>query len=68
MKRNNYAQNKYISLAEAADLLGCTDRTIRQMCADGRLKAYKLGARFVRLRVDEIEAALQPIGAAALDD
>ena len=34
--------------------------TIRDMIADGRLKAYKLGDRVVRLRRSEIDAALQP--------
>jgi excisionase family DNA binding protein len=64
LKRNNYG-GKYVTLAEAADYLGVTDRTIRAMVADGRLKAYKLGARVVRLRIDEIDAALQPLGGAA---
>jgi excisionase family DNA binding protein len=55
----------YITQQEAADHLGVTDRTIRQMIADGRLRAYRLGPRVVRLRLDEIEAALQPFGGAA---
>jgi excisionase family DNA binding protein len=52
----------YIKQKEAAAILGVTDRTIRQMCADGRLRGYSLG-RVIRLRLDEVEAALQPIGA-----
>jgi len=53
----------YIKQKEAAAILGVTDRTIRQMCADGRLRGYSLGRRVIRLRLDEVEAALQPIGA-----
>jgi hypothetical protein len=30
------------------------------MIADGRLKAYHLGPRIVRLRLSEVEAALTP--------
>jgi excisionase family DNA binding protein len=30
----------YLSMTETAELLGCTTRTIRQMVADGRLRAY----------------------------
>jgi excisionase family DNA binding protein len=51
----------YITQGETAELLGVTDRTIRNMISDGRLKAYTLGTRVVRLRLDEVQAALQPI-------
>lgn len=51
----------YITQQEAAKLLGLTDRTVRNMIADGRLLAYQLGPRVIRLRLDEVEAALQPI-------
>jgi len=51
----------YITQKEAAELLGLTDRTVRNMIADGRLLAYQLGPRVIRLRLDEVEAALQPI-------
>ncbi|MGE3842423.1 MAG: helix-turn-helix domain-containing protein [Vicinamibacterales bacterium] len=53
----------YITQQEAADILGVTDRTIRNMAAQGRLRAYRLGPRMIRLRLDEVEAALQPIRA-----
>jgi hypothetical protein len=35
------------------------------MIADGRLKAYDLGPRVVRLRLDEIDAAMKPYGGVA---
>lgn len=53
----------WITQQEAADILGCTDRTVRTMCAEGRLRGYRLGKRMIRLRLDEVEAALQPMGA-----
>jgi excisionase family DNA binding protein len=56
-------RHTYITQQQAADILGVTDRTIRSMIADKRLKGYSLGARVIRLRLDEVEAALQPIGA-----
>ena len=55
----------YMTMAEAAEYLGVTDRTIRQMTVDGRLKSYSLGRRVVRLRRDEIDAAMKPFGGAA---
>jgi excisionase family DNA binding protein len=51
----------YISIADAATYLGLTTRTVRQMIADGRLRGYRSGSRIVRLRVDEIDADMQPI-------
>jgi excisionase family DNA binding protein len=64
--RSNKLQHScYLSVAETADYLGVTTRTVRQMVSDGRLTAYRLGARVVRLRRDEIDAAMQPFGGAA---
>ena len=53
----------YITQVEAGDILGVTDRTIRSMIADGRLKGYRLGKGVIRLRLDEVEGALQPMRA-----
>jgi hypothetical protein len=36
------------------------------MIADGRLRGYALGSRIIRLRLDEVENALAPIGASAV--
>ena len=54
-----------VSRQQAAEMLGVTVRTVRSMIADGRLRGYRLGDRVVRLRLDEIEAALVPCGGAA---
>lgn len=54
-------QQKYVSQTEVATMLGVTDRTVRSMISDGRLRGYRLG-RTVRLRLDEVEAALIPYG------
>lgn len=56
---------RYITILEAAEYLGVTDRTVRKMVSDGRLTAYRSGRRVVRLRIDEIDAAMQPFGGAA---
>lgn len=61
----SHAGRAYISINEAADYLGVTSRTIRQMVADGRLRAYRSGQRLVRLRIEEIDAAMKPFGGAA---
>ena len=55
---------RYVTIVQAAEYIGVTDRTIRQMIADGRLTGYRSGSRLVRLRIDEIDAAMQPFGGA----
>ena len=49
-----------MSISDVATYLNVTTRTVQQMIADGRLLAYRLGPRIVRLRRDEIDAALTP--------
>jgi excisionase family DNA binding protein len=55
----------YVSINDAAEYLGVTTRTIRQMIADGRLCGYRSGPRLVRLRLNEIDEAMKPFGGAA---
>ena len=47
---------------KTADYLGCDRITIHNMLRDGRLKAYTLGPRMLRIRLSDIESALQPYG------
>jgi len=58
------ADDKLVSIAEAATYLDVNERTIRNMLTDGRLKAYKLGRRIVRIRLSDIDAALEPYAGA----
>lgn len=65
-KPNNIVpERRYVKMKAAADYLGVTDRTIRQMIADGRLTGYRSGSRLVRVDLNEIDAAMQPFGGAA---
>lgn len=54
----------FITQQAAAEMLGVTDRTIRTMISDGRLKGYRVGPRLIRIRAEDVETALQPIGGA----
>jgi excisionase family DNA binding protein len=58
------ARRRYVTINETADYLGVTERTVRQMIVDGRLVGYRMGNRFIRLDLDEIDAAMQPFGGA----
>ncbi len=62
---STYVVRRYAKLAEAADYLGVTDRTIRQMIADGRLTGYRNGMRLIRVDLNEVDAAMKPFGGAA---
>lgn len=55
-------RRRYVKPSEAAEYLGVTNRTIRQMIADGRLRAYRSGTRLIRLDLNEIDAAMRPFG------
>lgn len=56
---------RYAKMREVALYLDISERTVRAMIADGRLTAYKLGERVVRLDLDEVDAAMTPDGGAA---
>lgn len=58
------ADDRFVSIATAADYLGVNARTIRNMITDGRLSARTLGPRVLRIRLSDIDAALKPYGAA----
>uniref|UniRef100_A0A5Q5CFD0 DNA binding domain, excisionase family n=1 Tax=Mycobacterium sp. (strain JLS) TaxID=164757 RepID=A0A5Q5CFD0_MYCSJ len=58
-------RRRYATQAEAAEYLGVTTRTIRQMIADGRLIGYRLNPRFIRVDLNEIDAAMTPTGGGA---
>ena len=56
---------RYAKLKEAAAYLNVTERTVRQMIADGRLTGYRNGNRLVRVDLNELDARMQPFGGAA---
>lgn len=58
-------RRRYVTQSQAAEYLGVTARTIRQMIADGRLTGYRSGTRLVRVDLNEIDQAMQPFGGAA---
>ena len=53
------------SLAEAAEILGVTDRTLRNYIARGKLPAYRIGARVVRVRRTDLESLFHRIPVAS---
>lgn len=62
---NRAARRHYVRISEAAEYLKVTERTIRQMIADGRLAGYRSGTRLVRVDLNDLDAAMQPFGGGA---
>lgn len=60
-----HAAVQYVTVAEVAAELRVTQRFVRHMIATGELRAVKVGARIVRIRHEDVEALLRPIGGAA---
>lgn len=56
-------QAEFLSIAEAAEYFGVTTRTIHRYIKDGRLPASRLGPRFIRIKVADLDALLSPIPA-----
>lgn len=54
----------YVSLDEAAQMMSLSTRTIRRRISDGTIPAYQCGGRAIRIRLDELEAALRRIPSA----
>jgi excisionase family DNA binding protein len=50
-----------MSIPDTAAYLGLTPKAVRSMISDGRLRAYRLGPRVIRLRRSEIDAALRRV-------
>ncbi len=55
---------RLVSLADAADALAVSTRTVRRYIADGQLEAVRLGRKALRVKVDSIERFIdaRPVG------
>lgn len=54
-------KRRWLSLAETAEHLQVTERTIRRMIAAGELPAYRLGKRLLRIDAADVDALLRPV-------
>jgi excisionase family DNA binding protein len=51
----------YLTLDQAASIVSLSVKTLRRRIADGTIPAYQCGRRPIRIRLDELEAAMRPI-------
>jgi excisionase family DNA binding protein len=59
------AQKQSVDLAFASEYLGVSIQSVRRRIAEGRLKAYRVGPRAIRVDLAELDALKQPIGGGA---
>jgi excisionase family DNA binding protein len=62
VERRHPTRRRWVSVNDVADHLGVSTRTIFAMLADGRLVGYRNGTRFIRLDLNEVDAAMVPFG------
>ncbi len=55
------SRRKNMTLAEAAKWYGVSQRTLRRRVAEGRLRAYRVGPRAIRVSVADLDALAEPI-------
>lgn len=55
----------FATIAEAADLLQVSPKTVRRYIAAGRLTAVRIGPRLVRVELASLERLGRPIGGGA---
>jgi excisionase family DNA binding protein len=58
-------EQAYIGIPEAATYLGVAEKTIRRFIRDDKLRAYRLGNRVIKIKIDDLESVLSPIGGGA---
>lgn len=58
---------EFRSLGWASDFTGLTERSLRRYISEGKLAAYRVGTKQIRVRVEDVEALLVriPTGSAA---
>ena len=54
------SQRTYESLADAAARTAVSTRTLRRWIAEGRLQAYRVGPRLVRLDPESVDRLMKP--------
>lgn len=52
---------EFCTIGQAADYLNLTERSIRRYIADGKLAAFRVGNKQLRIRVVDVDALLVPV-------
>ena len=57
-------ERKNMSLKQAAEWYGVSERTLRRRVAEGYLRAYRVGPRSIRVSVEDLDAMARRIPSA----
>ena len=57
------SSSRQVGVNEAARITGLHRDTIRRYIADGRLTAYRVGPKLIKISIDDLDALARPIGA-----
>ena len=49
------------TVAETAEILKCSTKTVRRYIADGRLTAYRVGPKMLRVELPDVDGLLRAI-------
>ena len=66
MSASAVATSQWLTLAQAAEILGVCTRTIRRRIAAGELPAYKIGRKAIRIKIADLDRISQRIPAARM--
>jgi excisionase family DNA binding protein len=58
-------RKRFGSIQQAAAEADVCDKTIRRWIAQGRITAYRVGPRLIRIDLDQLDASFQQIGGGA---
>jgi excisionase family DNA binding protein len=64
-RRDEQFGRAFVGIPEAATYLGVAEKTIRRLIRDDKLAAYRLGNRVIKIRIEDLETVLSPIGGAS---
>jgi excisionase family DNA binding protein len=53
-----------VSLPQGANYLGCSEKTVRRYIASGKLRAWRIGPRMIRIDRESLLELARPIGGA----
>lgn len=51
----------WTTIAEAAEILRCSTKTIRRMIYDGEIEAVRIGKRLIRIKVSSLRDLGEPM-------
>jgi len=53
----------YLTVAQVAESVGVTERAVRGWIAEGRLRAFRVAGRIVRVKASDVAELFEPIAA-----